>query len=301
MSLLVTGSIGVDTVESPSGSVTDALGGSSVYFAWAGSFFAPVRLVGVVGDDLPAEFLKPLYDNPRIDMTGLEVRPGSRTFRWHGRYHEDTNRRDTLAIELNVLAERGPVIPQGFRDSRYVFLANTHPALQMELLGQLARPELVVADTMDLWINTQRDGLMGLIEKIDALIINDSEAKLLTGKSNLVAAGRQIAEMVRRFVVVKKGEHGSLLLAGGKAYPLGGFPSLNVVDPTGAGDSFAGAMMGYLTAEDRTDIDTLRRAVAYGTVTASFAIEDFSLNSLLAATREDIDRRFNEFKELVEF
>ena len=305
MSLLVTGSIGIDTVESPSGKVTDALGGSSVYFSCAASFFlpdsSPVRFVGVVGGDCPQDFLKPLADNPRIDLAGLEVREGSKTFRWHGRYHEDVNQRDTVAVELNVLAECGPTIPDGFRDSEYVFLANTHPVLQQEMLGQLTAPKLVVADTMDLWITTERDALVSLLERIDGLVLNDAEAKLLTGESNVVAAGIKCAQMVRGFVVVKKGEHGSILLTEGQAYPLAGYPATDVVDPTGAGDSFAGAMMGYLAAEGRCDAPTLRWATAYGTVTASFTIEDFSLNRLFELTREQIDERVNTFHQITGF
>ena len=301
MSLLVTGSIGIDTVESPSGKVSDALGGSSIYFSQAASFFSPVRLVGVVGDDCPPGFLQPLQDNPRIDMGGLEVRSGSKTFRWHGRYHDDVNVRDTVHVELNVLGESGTEIPDAFRDSRYVFLANTHPQLQLQLLDQLTGPELIVADTMDLWIKGEREGLMLLLMQIDGLVLNDSEARLLTGKTNVVAAGMAIADLVRKFVVVKKGEHGSLLFAGGEAHPMPGYPSLNVVDPTGAGDCFAGAMMGYLAAEGRVDSRTLRTAIAYGTVTAAIELEDFSLRRLLAATREEIDQRLEEFRALTEF
>ena len=301
MSLLVTGSIGIDTVESPSGKVADVLGGSSVYFSQAASFFSPVRFVGVVGEDCPREFLKPLQDNARVDMSGLEVRPGSKTFRWHGRYHEDVNQRDTLAVALNVLGEAGPTIPKAFRDSRYVFLANTHPGLQLELLGQLEGPRLVVADTMDLWITAERDVLVSLLSRIDGVVLNDSEAALLTGQSNIVAAGGEIARQVRRFVVIKKGQHGCLLFAGGQVFPMPAFPSVSVVDPTGAGDSFAGAMMGALAAEDSHEIPALRKALAYGTVTASFAIEDFSLGRLLAIDRGAIDKRAAQFAELVRF
>ena len=301
MSLLVTGSIGIDTVEAPSGKVVDALGGSSVYFSCAASFFSPVRFVGVVGEDCPPDFLKPLRDNPRIDMAGLEVREGSKTFRWHGRYHQDVNRRDTVAVELNVLGERGPTIPEQFRGSEYVFLANTHPGLQLELLGQLTGPRLVVADTMDLWINGEPDVLNELLGRIDGLVLNDSEAKLLTGLDNVVAAGARCAERVRRFVVLKKGEHGSLLFVDGEAYPLAGYPTTEVIDPTGAGDSFAGAMMGHLAAADCDDPDTLRRAIAYGTVTASFGIEDFSLRRLLQLTRRQIDERTDDFRRIVGF
>jgi sugar/nucleoside kinase (ribokinase family) len=301
MSLLVTGSIGIDTVEAPTGKVVDALGGSSIYFAYAASFFSPVRLVGVVGEDCPTDFLKPLLKNPQIDMAGLEIRKGSKTFRWHGKYHADVNNRDTVGVELNVLAERGPTIPEQFRDSKYVFLANTNPMLQMELLGQVTRPGLVVADTMDLWISTQRGALMKLLGRIDGIILNDSEAKLLTGEPNVIVAGMAIAEMVRKFVVVKKGEHGSLLFMDKRVCALPSYPTINVIDPTGAGDSFAGAMMGFIAAQDRADVATLRRATAYGTVTASIELEDFSLSKLLRCCRADIDARMTEFQDLVVF
>ena len=301
MSLLVTGSIGIDTVEAPSGKVVDALGGSSVYFSYAAGFFGPVRFVGVVGEDCPDDFLKPLHDHPNIDMAGLEVRKGSKTFRWHGKYHEDVNERDTVAVDLNVLAEAGPTIPEAFRDSQYVFLANTHPALQAELLGQLKAPDLVVADTMDLWIGAERESLMGLMERIDGLVLNDSEAKLLTGEPNVVKAGLEIAKKVRRFVVVKKGEHGSLLFADGRVFTFPAFPAVDVIDPTGAGDSFAGAMMGFLAARDNIDNATLCRAIACGTVTASFNLEDFSLNRFFGINRDDIEKRLKQFEELTRF
>jgi sugar/nucleoside kinase (ribokinase family) len=301
MSLLVTGSIGIDTVEAPSGKVADTLGGSGVYFSYAASFFSPVRLVGVVGDDCPPGFLKPIRDNPNIDLTGLEIRPGSKTFRWHGRYHQDVNRRDTISVDLNVLSEVGPTIPEQFRDSRYVFLANTHPDLQAELLSQLADPSLVVADTMDLWITSERNSLMHLLERIDGLLLNDSEAKLLTGEQNAVKAGLEIAKMVRSFVVIKKGEHGGLLMVGDGAFAIPAWPNANVVDPTGAGDSFAGGMMGHLAAVDSIDVKTLRRAIAYGTVTASFALEDFSLDRFFGITRDDIEDRLRKFEEVTSF
>ena len=298
MSLLVTGSIGIDTVEAPTGMVKDALGGSSIYFSYAASFFSPVRFVGVVGDDCPDDFLQPLHDNPQIDMGGLEVRAGSKTFRWHGRYHQDVNQRDTVAVDLNVLGEAGPSIPEQFRDSEYVFLANTHPDLQAEILGQLAEPKLVVADTMDLWITTERESLLRLMKQIGGFVLNDSEAKLLTENSNVVAAGQEITELVDGFVLIKKGEHGSLLFADGKMFAFPAYPAVNVIDPTGAGDSFAGAMMGYLAAENRTDARTLRRAIAYGTVTASFALEDFSLKRFYKIGRDDIESRLKELEEM---
>jgi sugar/nucleoside kinase (ribokinase family) len=319
MSLLVTGSIGIDTVEAPAGKVENTLGGSSIYFAYAASFFSPVRLVGVVGEDCPEDFLAPLHANERIDMSGLEIRKGSKTFRWHGRYHEDVNNRDTVGVELNVLAERGATIPAEFRDSRYAFLANTHPALQMQMLDELQSPRMVVADTMDLWIRSERQTLMELIKRLDGLVLNDGEAKMLTGEANVVAAGLELMTHVRTFVVIKKGEHGSLLFTEGKVYAVPSYPTFCVIDPTGAGDSFAGAMMGYIASQDAlgnagTDTDsadgtglsphdnaTLRRAIAYGTVTASIGIEGFSLSKFFTTTRARIDKRMAEFEDLVRF
>ncbi len=306
MSLLVTGSIGIDTVEAPWGKVEDALGGSSIYFAYAASFLSPVRLVGVVGDDCPADFLAPLRANPNIDLTGLEVRKGSKTFRWHGKYAEDVNLRDTVAVELNVLAEKSPDIPPEFRDSEYVFLANTHPALQGGLLAQLDGPQLVVADTMDLWIDGERDVLCELLGRLDGLVLNDSEARQLTGRANVVAAGLEIVERVAvgrsggGFVIVKKGEHGSLLLLDGQVTALPAYPSRHVVDPTGAGDSFAGGLMGYLAACGRPWRQQLPRAIACGTVIASFALEDFSLKRLFEISRPDIDARLAEFEAMLQ-
>jgi len=295
MSLLVTGSIGIDTVESPAGRVENILGGSAVYFAAAASFFGPVRFVGVAGEDMPEDFLAPLEKMGNVDLTGLEVRRGSKTFRWAGRYHADVNQRDTLDTRLGVLGEAGPTIPEKFRDSRYVFLANTHPALQAQLLDQLAAPKLVVADTMDLWIERESAALQAMLGRLDGLVLNDTEARQLTGQANTVVAGAKAAEMVKRFVVVKKGEHGSLLFAGGKVHVLPAYPSMNVVDPTGAGDSFAGAMMGYLASRDRRDPASLLKGMAYGTVVASLELEDFSLNKLQRTSRADIDARFKEY------
>ncbi len=301
MSLLVTGSIGIDTVETPSGKVADALGGSSIYFAQAASFFHPVRLVGVVGEDCPKDFLSPLAANSRIDLAGLEVRKGSKTFRWHGRYHQDVNNRDTVKVELNVLGEAGPTIPQKFRDSKFVFLANTHPALQLGLMDQLAAPMLVVADTMDLWIRGEKARLMEMIKRLDGLVLNDGEAKMLTGEANVVAAGLELGQYVRQFIVIKKGEHGALLFTGNRVCALPSYPTFCVVDPTGAGDSFAGAMMGYIASRGEFTDATLRRAIAYGTVTASIGIEGFSLDRFFKITRGEIDKRMTEFEELVRF
>ncbi|NLF30986.1 MAG: sugar kinase [Planctomycetes bacterium] len=295
MSVLVTGSIGIDTIEAPAGRVENVLGGSAVYFAAAASFFAPVRFVAVAGEDMPEGFLAPLEAMGNIDTSGLEIRRGSATFRWSGRYHDDINHRDTVEVALGVLAEAGPTIPQAHRDSPYVFLANTHPALQLELIEQLTSPRLIVADTMNLWIENEPAALAALLSRIDGIILNDSEARLLTGQTNTIIAADLIRRRVRRFVVVKKGEHGSVLLTDGRIFVLPAYPSLTVVDPTGAGDSFAGAMMGHIAAAGAADPATLLTGMAYGTVVASLELEDFSLDRLRHLTRADIDARFEEF------
>lgn len=300
MSLLVTGSIGIDTVETPAGRRDGVLGGSAVYFSYAASFFSPVRLVGVVGEDCPTDLLDVFHGRP-IDTLGLEMRKGSKTFRWHGSYVRDLNQAVTVEVDLNVLAEAAPKLPGNFLDSRYVFLANTHPALQQRILGELKSPKLVVADTMNLWINTERDELSKLLSKIDGLVLNDGEARLLTGKENLVTAAQEVLKMGPKFVVIKKGEHGCILCNKEGCFVLPAFPAEAVIDPTGAGDSFAGGMMGYLAAQDDFTPATLKRALAFGTVAASYAIADFSLEGLRSATREQLERRWAALKEAVTF
>lgn len=300
MSLIVTGSIGIDTVITPTGRADETLGGSCTYFAAAASFFTPVRIVGVVGDDFPTEHMK-VFEHFGIDTAGLEVRAGSKTFRWTGEYHQNMNERDTLAVEPGVLAEDLPPVPERFRDSQYVFLANTHPGGQMHLREQFPEAKLVVADTMDLWLDTALDELKALLKVIDGLVLNDSEARQLTGDSNMVAASRKIIEMGPKFVVIKKGEHGCLLQHADGTAVLHAYPALNVVDPTGAGDSFAGGMMGYLAEVDRPDLAAIKRALAYGTIVASYNIESFSLERLKEISRRDIDRRLAEFTEIASF
>ncbi len=300
MSLLVTGSIGIDTIQAPAGKRDDVIGGSAVYFAFAASYFTPVRLVGVVGEDCPPDLLNVFKGRP-IDTAGLEVRKGSKTFRWHGKYHDDVNVRDTVSVDLNVLGERGPKIPPQFVDSQYVFLANTHPALQKELLLSLSAPQLAVADTMDLWINIAKPELLELLKNVQGLVLNYEESKLLTGKTNLVAAAREVLKLGPKFCVIKKGEHGAMLCTSDDVFVMPAFPAENVIDPTGAGDSFAGGMMGYLSTQNNFAPATLKRAIAYGTVTASFTIEDFSLGGLAAATKEKIEERLVELKNAMSF
>lgn len=300
MSLLVTGSLGIDTIETPFGRRDDVIGGSAIYFAYAASFFTPVRLVGAVGEDAPKTFFS-IFEGREVDTGGLEIRKGSKTFRWHGSYLKDLNEAVTVEVDLNVLAERAPKIPVNFLDSQYVFLANTHPVLQQQMLASLTSPKLIVADTMNLWIQTERAELLKLLKQIHGLVLNDGEARLLTEKKNLIEAGRDVLKLGPKFVVIKKGEHGSLLFNERGTFVLPGFPADKVIDPTGAGDSFAGGMMGYLATQSCFSPATIKRALAFGTVVASFTISDFSLTGLQSATREAIDERFSAFKQVMDF
>jgi sugar/nucleoside kinase (ribokinase family) len=300
MTLLVTGSIGIDTVETPYGKRDDVIGGSAVYFSFASSFFTPVRLVGVVGEDAPRSLFS-VFEGREVDTSGLEVRKGSKTFRWHGSYVQDMNEAVSIQTDLNVLAERAPKIPQHFLDSKYVFLANTHPALQQQMLASLKGPKLVVADTMNLWINTERAELVKLLGKIHGLVLNDGEARMLTDKKNLIEAARDVLKLGPKFVVIKKGEHGCLMVSDRDTFVLPAFPADRVVDPTGAGDSFAGGMMGYLATQGNFTPATIKRALAFGTVVASYTIADFSLAGLESTDREQIDERWHHFKQAMSF
>ncbi len=298
MSLLVTGSVAIDTVTTPHGHAEEVLGGSAAYFACAASQYVRVRLVAVVGGDFPDEFRRVLARRD-IDLTGLEVRKGSRTFRWTGRFEGDMSRAETVDAQLNVLAEEASKVPPGFADSDAVFLANTHPTLQREVLSQLSSPSLVVCDTMDHWITDQRDSLLQTLRLVTGVIINDGEAGQLTGRVNLIEAGEEILALGPRFVMIKKGEHGALLMTAGGAFPMPAYPARVVRDPTGAGDSFAGGVMGYLAEQDKHDTDALRRAMVRGTVAASFAIEDFSLRRVQNVTRAEINQRVDQFINLL--
>ncbi|HEX2972841.1 MAG TPA: PfkB family carbohydrate kinase, partial [Tepidisphaeraceae bacterium] len=266
----------------------NVLGGSAIYFSYAASYFTPVRLVGAVGDDCPPAFLN-VFEGRDVDTGGLEIRKGSKTFRWHGSYVKDMNAATTVKVDLNVLAENAPKIPQAFRDSRYVFLANTHPVLQQQMLESLPCCKLVVADTMNLWIQTERAELCKLLKRIHGLVLNDGEARLLTEQDNLIAAARDVLKMGPKFVVIKKGEHGCLMCSGKDTFVLPAFPAEKVVDPTGAGDSFAGGMMGYLATQNSLSPATIKRALAFGTIVASYTISDFSLTALQRLSREQID------------
>jgi sugar/nucleoside kinase (ribokinase family) len=300
MSLLVVGSVAIDSIQTPTLTRDNVLGGSATYFSYAASFFTPVRLVGVVGEDFPGEHVALLHSRD-IDTAGLHVVPGGKTFFWKGKYLPNMNDRETLEVQLNVFGDFKPTLPEAFRRSDFVFLANGSPVTQMSVLEQATGPRLVVADTMDLWIREQHDALMALLKRIDGLVMNDSEAKLLTNDENLVAAGHKILKLGPRFVVIKKGEHGAMFFSEHETYVLPAFPTEQVIDPTGAGDSFAGGMMGYLAAQGNFEPRTLKEAMAYGILVASYTVEDFSLGRLKNIGRPDLDQRLTQYRKMLSF
>jgi len=300
MPLLVVGSVALDSVETPTEVRENVLGGSAVYFSYAASYFTSVKLVGVVGEDWPAEHTQFLRAR-NIDTAGLQVVPGGRTFRWRGRYEPNMNDRSTIDVQLNVMEQFDPVLPEPFRRCPFVFLANGSTEIQLRVVEQCVGASLLVADTMDLWIRTQREQLGELFRRIDGLVLNDGEARLLTGDDNLVRAGLAVLEMGPRFVVIKKGEHGAMFFSRHETYVLPAYPTPRVVDPTGAGDSFAGGMMGYLAQQGNFDPKTLKEAMAYGIVVASFTVEDFSLDRLRRIERADLDRRLDEYRRMLSF
>ncbi len=296
--LIVTGTIGIDTIHGPTGSADGVMGGSAAYFAAAASHLAPVRLVGLVGEDWPADHRAMLESFPGIDLAGLEIRPGGETFRWGGKYEENMNNRETLFTHLGVVEDTPPAVPEAFRDSRFVFLANSHPAVQRGMLESLPHKEIAVADTMDLWINVAHDDLLELCRRVDGIVLNDSEAELLTETRNVISAGRKILDLGPSFAVVKKGEHGAVLVHRDGVAVVPAFPAAHevVVDPTGAGDSFAGGMMAHLARTGRTDFAAIQESLAWGTVMASFTIADFGLGGIRGADERLIADRMREFQ-----
>lgn len=300
MSVLVVGSIAFDSIETPHGIIEDALGGSASFFSYAASFFTPPRLVGVVGEDFPREHID-LFARRQIDTAGLVIERGGKTFRWRGRYHHDMNQRDTVEVHLNVFGTFNPVLPARFQDSTHVFLANASPVLQARVLEQIKKPQLVMADTMDLWISTQHDELLALLPRLDGLLLNDSEAMLLTGEPNLVRAGHAVRKLGPKFVIIKKGEHGAMLFSEDGVFVVPAYPTAEVMDPTGAGDSFAGGLMGSLFTDPTPPPGRLRRAMAYGTVVASLTVEGFGLDRLKKTTRAEIDQRLETYRKMLHF
>jgi len=300
MPLLVVGSVAFDSVETPTASRDRVLGGSAVFFSYAASYFSSVRLVGAVGEDWPSEHTE-LLEARKIDISGLKHIEGGKTFFWRGKYLPNMNDRETMEVQLNVLEQYSPVLTEEYRRSKFVFLANGPPGTQLRVLEQLTGPTLIVADTMELWIRETHDEVRALLKRIDGLVLSDSEAKLLTGDENLVRAGHKVLKMGPKFAVIKKGEHGAMFFGEHETYVMPAYPTPNLVDPTGAGDSFAGGMMGYLAEQGNFNPKTLKTALAYGTLVASFTVEDFSLDRLRQVERPDIERRMVEYRKMLSF
>lgn len=300
MSVLVVGSIALDTIKTPLEEHADLLGGSASYAAVAASFFAPVNLVGIVGDDFPEAHVD-LFRARNVDLSGLQTVAG-KTFRWSGEYMWDLNTRETRSVELNVFETFTPTLPPAYQETPIVLLANIAPGLQHHVLDQMQSPRFVIADTMDLWINIAKDELVSLLARVDMLILNDGEARQLTGETSLIRAGRRIREMGPKVVAIKKGEHGCLLFGDGVFFSCPAYPLEDIHDPTGAGDTFAGGLAGYLSSEGgEVSFDRLRRAVVYGSVLASYNVEKFSLERLRTVTAADIEDRYRSFRLLSSF
>ncbi len=293
MTLLVIGSIALDTIQTPTGQAADVLGGSATYFTLAASFFSRVRLVGVVGRDFPDHHMA-FFEGRNVDLRGLK-RADGKTFRWTGRYLEDMNTRETLDLQLNVLAGFDPDLPKDFRNSRFVFLANDSPRRQLRTLEQLPDRQFTLLDTMDYWIASEREALEPLLRRVDGVILNDEEAKQLAGDRNLISAGNKILRMGPQVVIVKKGEHGSFLFSTFVQYAIPAFPLERVVDPTGAGDAYAGGLMGFLARTGQVTLAGIKKAMVYGTVAASFCVEEFGPRRFQEIDRAALDARYEQF------
>ncbi len=299
VSLLVVGSVALDTVKTPFGEAKEVLGGSATYFAAAAAYFTDVNLVAVIGADFPAEHLQ-FLSTRRINLDGIERRSG-KTFRWRGEYGYQLNEARTLATELNVFSEFRPKIPDSYRGSDYVFLANIDPDLQREVLSQVKRPKLIAADTMNFWIEGKREPLIQMLKEVDFLIINDGEARALAQEANLVKAARRILSWGPSSLIIKRGEYGVLMFNGATIFAAPAYPLESVFDPTGAGDSFAGGFMGYLAGAGTLSDAAIRRAVIFGSVLASFNVESFSLDRMRTLKYAEIQARYREFRTLTHF
>lgn len=297
--VLIVGSVGLDAVSTPHGSVERVLGGAASYSSVAASFFAPVSMIGVVGRDFPRENVE-LFESRGIDLSGLEVKDGE-TFFWAGEYGEDPNQAITHATELNVFADFRPVLQEAHRAIPYVFLANIDPVLQLEVLEQSENPVFTACDTMNFWIASKKDELLEVLKRVSLVLMNDAEARMLTGRKLLIDAADEILALGPRYVAVKKGEHGALLFGEENHFSAPSFPIRQIVDPTGAGDSFAGGLIGYLARTGEVSGPGMRRAVVYGSTVASFNVEDFSLRRLASISLEDIERRYRTFEEIARF
>ena len=297
--VLTVGSVAFDSIRTPFGEVSRVVGGAATFFSVAASFFSDVRLVAVVGEDFGERHMQ-VFGGRRIDLEGLQRVPGD-TFRWKGEYKLDLNTRETIYTHLNVFEDFSPRVPERFRSTPVVFLANIHPALQLEVLDQIESPRFVALDTMNYWIDGTPAELGRVLRRVDAVVINDEEARQLSGKANLVKAAREIRAMGPRRVIIKRGEHGVLMTRGDDFFAAPGLPLEEVCDPTGAGDTFAGGFVGYLAAADDLSDDAVTRAAICGSAMASLSVEDFGLGRLLSLTDEDIRARFDAFRRLTHF
>jgi cytidine kinase len=300
MPLLIVGSVGIDDIITEHGEARDVLGGSASYAAVAAGFFDRVNLVGIVGDDFPAEY-RALYKKKNVDLAGLETVAGGKTFRWTGKYHENFNSRDTLEIHLNVFETFRPKIPEAYRKTPFVLLSNIDPELQLSVLDQVKAPKFTAADTMDLWINLKKEKVAELVSRVDLIVMNDEEAVKFTGEDNLIRAGRKLLSGGAPFAVIKKGSHGAALFSGKQVFQIPAYPLEKVVDPTGAGDSFIGGLMGFLAKTGKCGLDAIKKGVAYGTVIAASNVEDFSLNRLKILTRKAIEKRYDDMRRMTRF
>ncbi len=299
MDILVIGSVAFDSVETPFGRGDDVLGGSATYFSTSASFFTGVQLVAVVGDDFPEE-PKQFLSSRGVDLAGLQTRPGE-TFRWKGRYGYDLNEAQTLETHLNVFETFHPQLPESYRNAEYVFLANIDPELQLEVLSQVDRPKLIACDTMNFWIEGKREALVRTLGHVDILVINEAEVRQLADEANLVKASRALLAMGPKTLVVKRGEYGVLVFTEHSIFSAPAYPLEEVFDPTGAGDTFAGGFMGYLAATNNLSDETIRKATVFGSVMASFTVEDFSLNRLRKLNWSEVEERFRRFQALTSF
>ncbi len=301
MSLLVVGSVALDTLETPFDKMDDALGGSATYISITSSYFtSSVYMVGVVGEDFDKAHID-LLKSKKVDLEGLQIIEGGKTFRWGGKYLDDFNQRETLFTHLNVFEHFDPVIPESKRNADFVILGNIHPGLQMNVLNQINNPKMIVCDTMNLWINIALEELKEVIKRVDVLIINDEEAKMLTGDNNLIRAADQIMEMGPKYLIIKKGEHGAMMFHEDKVFSAPAFPVKNLYDPTGAGDTFAAGFTAWLDKTNDLGFDNMKKAVVYGSVMASFTVEKFSTKRIENLSNKEIEERYNKFVELSRF
>ena len=294
--LVIVGSIGIDSIETPYAKEKNILGGSASYACVAASFFSNIGMIGVIGSDFPNSFKK-LWKDMDINLDGLQIQEG-KTFRWSGKYEENMDNRETISTELNVFENFQPSIPNSYKNVPYLFLGNIHPKLQLDVLNKMNSPKFVLIDTMDLWINTAKKELEEVISKSNMLTLNESEARLYTNKKDLICAAKELLKIGPDYILIKKGVNGAILYSKDSIFLLHAYPVETCCDPTGAGDSFAGGLMGFLSKYDTINEKTIREAMTYGTITASFGIEEFSLNKFQKINKKDIDNRFSKFLKM---